>query len=297
MKPKPVEVVICRTCVGECKEYKSLFKQGLIMGEVSTLASLLAFCTNLEFVDDENSELPPFICTNCIQDLVKSYVFKKKVLQANEILSGSVDEVDGFVEEGSKGESKENVIVINEAEADLQELAEAAQMKREQLEQQIFNVENEENDNGEEYLQLTVLDNEAEEDTQHHPDHEGDLGKDDAEQEEIEMEYMEQDVAETTEIYHTTIISDDMQHIQSSEEMEQEPQLQHQEDIEDDEGKVEYEIQVNDIEEDYAELLTESQDGMSQHSYKRPMEDNTNSGSENSFGNPARRRRRNKFFG
>ncbi|XP_065364510.1 zinc finger protein 226 [Calliphora vicina] len=280
MTTKPVKVVICRACVGECKEYKSLFKQGLIMGEVSTLASLLAFCTNLEFVDDE-SGLPSFICTKCVYDLVGSYIFKKKVLQANEILSGNLDE-DATCNAVRK-EDNENVIVINDAEADLQELAEAAQMKREQLEQQLFNVESEENENGE-FLNLTVLDSDGEDENQHQND-------EDPEPEEMELEYMEQDVAETTEIYHTTIITDEMQHLDDDGEIEQEQQLQHHEDIVEEGEKTEYEIQVNDIEEDYTELLSDSQDGVSQQSFKRPTEDATNSASDNSLSNPSKRRR------
>ncbi|KAM7348068.1 uncharacterized protein ACRADG_007495 [Cochliomyia hominivorax] len=279
MTGKSVEVVICRACVGECKEFKSLYKQGLLMGEVTTLASLLAFCTNLEFVEDENSEMSSFICTNCIQDLTRSYIFKKKVLQANEILSGNLvcnDEADVAGKE--RRDSKESVIVINEAERDLQELAEAAQMKREQLEQQIYEDNENETDNGEEYLQLTVLDNECDAESQQHHDEDHD--------QEIEMEYVEQDVAETTEIYHTTI-TDEMHSLEETEviEQEQHQQQHHQHD------DVEYEIQVNDIEEEYTEILTDSQDGMSQQSNKRFLEDTVNSGSEASIGNPSRRRR------
>lgn len=294
MTTKSVEVVICRACVGECKEYKSIYKQGLLMGEVTTLASLLAFCTNLEFVENENNEMPSFICTNCVHDLTKSYLFKKKVLHAHEILSGHlVEDYEDDVCGEDKSETKANVIVINEAEADLQELAEAAQMKREQLEQQIYEDNGNETDNGEDFLQLTVLDNECEGDNQQ--EQQEDVEQD---QEEIEMEYIEQDVAETTEIYHTTIISDEMQQleddvvlVQNQQEQQHEQNQQQHEEHQQHED-VEYEIQVNDMEEDYTEILTDSQDGMSQQSNKRTLDDTGNSGSDTaSIGNPTRRRR------
>ena len=285
MSTEITEVVICRTCVGECKEYKSLYKQGLIMGEVTTLASLLSFCTNLEFLEDDSSTFPIFICNNCVHELAKSYAFKKKVLESHKILSSQIeiDRGSGAEEEEVKKQTKENVIVNEESEADLQELAEAAQMKREQLEQQLY-------DNDEEYLQLTVLDNDGEVENQEQQEEEHNI----EEQEEIEMEYVVQDVAETTEIYDTTIITDsEIQHMDEDEEMEQEQEqeqeLRESEDIGGQEEKVEYEIQVHD--EDYVELISDSQDGMSQQSFKRPADDATNSGSENNVGNPTRRRR------
>lgn len=278
MKPKTVEVVICRTCVAECNDFKNLYKQGLLMGEVTTLASLLSFCSNLEFAEDEGSSLPPFICSNCVHDLIRSYIFKKKVLQANSILSSQLGSDETVVEQRN---SKEDVFVINDAEADLQELAEAAQMKREQLQQEVFKIHE---NNDEEYLQLTVLETEVEEENLHH-----NVEHDQDESEEVELEYMEQEVAETTEIYHTTVISEEIQHLDDNEDLVQDQQ---QSEGIDDDDKVEYEIQVNDMEEDYAELLTDSQDEMSSQSFKRRMDDG-NSGSDNGLINaiaPKRRR-------
>lgn len=268
MTAETKEVVICRTCVGECKEYKSLYKHGLIMGEVTTLASLLSFCTNLEFSEDDNSSLPNFICNNCVHELAKSYAFKRKVLESNKILSNQI----GLVRGSEEKQTKEDVSVINESEADLQELAEAAQMKREQLEQQLY-------DNDEEYLHLTVLDNEGEAENQDQQEEHSI-----EEQEEIEMEYVVQDVAETTEIYDTTIVNDsEIQHVDADEEMENE---QEQQDL-----KVEYEIQVHDDEEEFVELISDSQDSLLQQNLKRSADDATNSGSENNIRNATRRRR------
>lgn len=86
-------VVICRTCISECKDYKSLYKEGLICGEVTTLSAILNYCTNLDCKETEESQyLPKYICQACIQDLARSYLFKKKVLDSQEILQAQFED-------------------------------------------------------------------------------------------------------------------------------------------------------------------------------------------------------------
>ncbi|XP_017467909.1 PREDICTED: zinc finger protein 391-like [Rhagoletis zephyria] len=144
-----VEVVVCRACIGECVEYKSLHKQGIFMGEVRTLASMLSFITNLEFPNYEAESFPSHICTRCIRNLAKSYAFKKMVLEADEVLRRQYTELDcevgmadtggGSVIETIETESADSVVEMQQHEADeetevidgdqLHELATAAQFK------------------------------------------------------------------------------------------------------------------------------------------------------------------------
>lgn len=96
--PAPQVVEICRACSSECKDYKSLYKQGLIFGELTTLSALLKYCTTLDCNEtEENCYLPKYICNACIQDLARAYLFKKKVLETQQILQAQLkDEQPSF---------------------------------------------------------------------------------------------------------------------------------------------------------------------------------------------------------
>uniref|UniRef100_A0A1I8P8Q5 Protein krueppel n=1 Tax=Stomoxys calcitrans TaxID=35570 RepID=A0A1I8P8Q5_STOCA len=247
----PDSVVICRTCLGECKEYKSLHREGIIMGEITTLATLLHYCTGLELCEPESSVLPDFICTHCIQDLARSYIFKKKALDADEVLRTQLLEDDdieivehkdiehepeNFSEDCGGGGGRDDGIDQNkeqmrhcDSETDLKELAEAAQMKRE-LEAQLYE------ETTQEYTVIPNADHEQQiQEEEHHME------------EDHDVEYVVQEVAE--EVYHpTTDMEDDghsSQEVNDIVDVEEETSVQQ---IAEDEEEVEFEIHVNDIE-------------------------------------------------
>ncbi|XP_067637291.1 uncharacterized protein [Eurosta solidaginis] len=148
--------VVCRTCISECVEYKSIHQQGIFLGEVRTLASMLCFVTNLEFVNDEVENFPSNICARCVQNLAKSFAFKKLVLETDKMLrrqcavldcvggitdTNLVEICEGSVIEDVETESadstvEEHHIVIEDGTEggdgteQLHELAAAAQFKR-----------------------------------------------------------------------------------------------------------------------------------------------------------------------
>lgn len=86
------DVVICRACIEECNEYKNIYRQGVILGEVTTLAAMLSYCTNFEFEEHEDF-LPSNMCIICIQTLGKLYSFKQTVERSNEILRNQHSEL------------------------------------------------------------------------------------------------------------------------------------------------------------------------------------------------------------
>ncbi|XP_075159036.1 uncharacterized protein LOC142232198 [Haematobia irritans] len=239
-------VVICRACLVECKEYKFIHREGIILGEITTLATLLNYCTGLEFCEQENVVLPDFLCSKCIQDLARAYLFKKKVLDADEALrSQLLDEVDEIVDQKCVETHRENYgddcvggdgVVDEEksqfrrcdSETDLKELAEAAQMKRE-LEAQLY-----EETTTEEY---TVIPNDVDEHM--HVDDQMDEGH----------EYVVHEVAE--EVYHATgteMEVAELSHHDRHEIVEVEEEETSVQQIGEDDEEVEFEIHVNDIE-------------------------------------------------
>ncbi|XP_054730664.1 zinc finger and SCAN domain-containing protein 2 [Anastrepha obliqua] len=146
------EVVICRACLSECVEHKSLHKQGIFMGEVRTLASMLGFIANMEFSNEEVEGYPTNICTRCVQNVAKTFAFKKMVLETDEVLrrqftelvcdvglSGSGGGGESVIED-IETESADSVVEEHHLDADegtevddvdqLHELATAAQFKR-----------------------------------------------------------------------------------------------------------------------------------------------------------------------
>ncbi|XP_055912644.1 zinc finger protein 665-like [Eupeodes corollae] len=77
--------VICRTCLAETHSFKCIYKVGMLCGEITTLSAMLNECTSIEFNEDEE-DLPRFICNKCVQQLTKTYLFRQNVIRANETL-------------------------------------------------------------------------------------------------------------------------------------------------------------------------------------------------------------------
>ncbi|XP_004527155.1 zinc finger protein 484 [Ceratitis capitata] len=203
------EVVVCRACISECVEYKSLYKQGIFMGEVHTLASMLGFITNMEITNADIESLPTNICVRCVQNIAKCYAFKKMVLETDEVLRKQYAELDcevgitftsgeGSVIEDIETESADSIVEEQHLDAEegtdvdeteqLHELATAAQFKK-----SIDNME---------YVALTVLEGFVEGDdttvsvdqSQNNMDHEQNC-----EEEEVVVH----EVAESEEVYHS----------------------------------------------------------------------------------------------
>ncbi|XP_073835667.1 uncharacterized protein [Musca autumnalis] len=249
-----LDVVICRACLIDCKDYKPLHREGIIFGEITTLATLLSFLAGLD-INEEDNMLPDHLCSRCVKDLSISYIFKKKVLESNEVLRSQLTDDDeeneerkatteeaGKQEEHEKENQKQRSQESCQSETDLKE---AAQMKRELEASQLYETTEEE---------YTVIRNEADNETmeqQEEPMEEDDM-------------YVVQEVAETTEIYHTTEIEGTHENSQPEEHHEEEHHtivdIVEESDIQqvdEDEEEVAYEIHVTEnLDEEYHEIIT-----------------------------------------
>ncbi|XP_037934566.1 zinc finger protein 436-like [Teleopsis dalmanni] len=149
------EFVVCRTCLTQCSDdYKSIHKQGIILGEITTLIEILRFCTDIEYLADDPS-FPTHICKLCLQNLVRSYSFKKLAIETNEALHNQKQQLACSEDPHSMSEyvfEEQQYLEENGEAEELQELANAAQMR-----QSIENV------NDASYVTLSVLHNSEDE--------------------------------------------------------------------------------------------------------------------------------------
>lgn len=204
------EVVVCRACISECVEYKSLHKQGICMGEVQTLASMLSFITNLDFSNDDIESFPSNICLRCVQNVAKTYAFKKMILETDEVLRRQFAELDcgmGLTDAGGGDsviedidtESADSIVEEHHLEVEegtdldesdqLHDLATAAQFKR--------SVESME------YVSLTVLDGVVDGDDATISMEQMQCNIEQSEQNCEEDEVVVHEVAESEEVYQT----------------------------------------------------------------------------------------------
>uniref|UniRef100_A0A1A9X381 Protein krueppel n=1 Tax=Glossina brevipalpis TaxID=37001 RepID=A0A1A9X381_9MUSC len=253
MIDEETRVVVCRACICECTEYKSLHKQGILLEEVTTLATLLNFCIGLEIHEEENPQLPQYVCNACVQDLARCYVFKKKVLETNHLLySHCLEDVEESEDEQNSYEKcKENENTAN----DKLDICNVDSKER------CFNYEDEltsdgqmcEREGNEDFVALSVVSDQNLPDDGENPerDEEGRKfsvdGEIIVEENNADLEYVVHNVAETTEIYLQKSDEEDIQ-----EECEQTEQMyeMHEEDPE------EFEIQITDFD-SYTEVMTE----------------------------------------
>lgn len=262
-KDQSLAVAMCRACLTDSNEYKPLHREGIIFGELTTLGTLLSFCSGLEL--NEEDLLPDNLCSQCVKDLAISYLFKKKVLESNDVLRSQLLDVEEDTDEVCKAPTKvtdkqqkretntknkneandkqkdEEATRNCESETDLKELAEAAQMKRE-LEAQLYETAEED------YTEIRN-DVDSEQIEHEHMDEDDDL-------------YVVQEVAETTEIYHTTEIEEGHENDQHQEHTEEHTIVDieeetHVQQVDEDEEEVAFEIHMtSNLDEEYHEIIT-----------------------------------------
>ncbi|XP_030386503.1 zinc finger protein 23 [Scaptodrosophila lebanonensis] len=76
---------LCRVCNKKSPKCYSLFAPHLMSGELTTLATVLSFCANMEVLEEDHF-LPSQICSKCAQCLSQVYDFKRTVLRTDHML-------------------------------------------------------------------------------------------------------------------------------------------------------------------------------------------------------------------
>jgi hypothetical protein len=117
------DISLCRLCL---KDLGTSYHQNLfsVVDETQiTVAEMINYCTNLNFVEDDNNDFPKNICPECFVKLEISYNFKVGVLQADEMLRSQelfrdfIVEESGVEEEGERdGVGENGDIIVDESD-------------------------------------------------------------------------------------------------------------------------------------------------------------------------------------
>uniref|UniRef100_A0A1B0A9V5 Protein krueppel n=1 Tax=Glossina pallidipes TaxID=7398 RepID=A0A1B0A9V5_GLOPL len=247
-------VVVCRACISECTEYKSLHKQGMLLEEITTLATLLNFCTGLEIHEEENPQLPQYVCNACVQDLVRCYIFKKKVLETNHLLYScrleEADESEDIIEQNSYEKDKQYENTVNE-KLDICNVVSKERCLN--YEDELTNEEEMcDREANEEFLALSIVSDQNLPEDGENPEREEERtfteeGEILVDEDNADLEYVVHNVAETTEIYLQRSDDEDVK-----EECEQTGQIYEM----NEDDHEEFEIQITDFD-SYTEVMTE----------------------------------------
>lgn len=102
---------VCRTCLAETDELRSLFREGKVCGEITTLSDMLVECTALEINQDD--PLPQHICNKCVLSLSKAYMFRRTCTNSDSVLRDRIK-----IKQPDEDEVVSTLYFYDEAESD-----------------------------------------------------------------------------------------------------------------------------------------------------------------------------------